>query len=137
MKNFRISISTPGGKVFDDEITQLNIGISSGRIGVYANHSPMISSIITSTFSIIKEDGSKRNGVITSGIFNVNPEEVTLLTTNFVWEDEVDLGFVNNEIKNMEYSLKGELLPTERESLLDRLKFVEMQKEMNEQKNND
>lgn len=124
MKTFKISISTPAGKTFEsNEAVTINANLLEGRIGVYANHAPLLSSLKISDFSIKLEDGTLLRGVIRGGVFNVSANEVTILTTKFKFDNEIVIKDVQDEINNLNYQLNGELLPTEKETLESRMKY--------------
>ncbi len=131
MKTFNISISTPIGKTFNtDKAVQLNADIIEGQIGVLAGHSPLVSSLKTSKFTINLEDGKEIIGVVDGGVFNVTQEEVSILTTRFILSDEVSKEETESEIKNLEVELNKELKETEQKSLEQRLKYENLKLEL-------
>ncbi len=131
MKTFKLSISTPIGKNFESEnVKQINANILEGRIGVMANHSPLVSSLKISDFSIILENGEELIGVVDGGIFNVTANEVTILTTRFDFDNEIDESEVNNEIKEIEYQLQADVKEAEQKSLGDRLQYANLKLEI-------
>lgn len=124
MKNFKITISTPVGKFFSsDEVVILNAEILEGRIGILANHSPLISSLKISNFSIKFSNGSENSGIINGGVFNVNEKEVTLLTTKFEWQNEFNIEETKKDTENIVNKLKTNIKPYEEKSLNERLKY--------------
>lgn len=129
-KTTLLSISTPTGKVFKDDVAQVNVDISEGRIGVLAKHSPLVSSLKTSTFNIRYEDGRVLHGVVAGGIFNVTGTEVTILTTDFLFSDEVDITRCEKDIAKMKYMLEADLQSEEEKGLKDRLKYEELKLEL-------
>lgn len=132
MKTFKLSISTPSGHSFESEdITIINCHLLEGRIGVMAGHTPLISSLKVSSFSIEDKDGKKIRGAIRGGMFEVKDNEVLVLTTNYCFEHETTPSNIDNEIKNVEYQLRGdELTPNERKILENRLKYEQLKKEL-------
>ena len=90
-KELLLTISTPNGKVFNDTVVQVNADISEGRIGVLAKHTPLVSSLKISTFNIRYHNGDVKKGIVNGGVFNVSPEEVTILTTDFLFDEDVDV----------------------------------------------
>lgn len=131
MKTTKLTISTPSGKLFEsDEVVILNADIINGRIGVMANHTPLVSSLKISTFSVEFKDGTKKDGVISGGIFNVTPKEIVMLTTDFDWVNEINFSEAENNIKNIKYQLQSNVSKAEEESLGERIKYNELKIEV-------
>ncbi len=131
MKTFNLSISTPIGKNFEtDQAVSINAWLIEGRIGVMANHSPLVSSLKVSTFTIQLENGEEIVGVTDGGIFSVTEEGVTILTTRFEFSDEVIIEETNNEIKEAEYLLQDDVKGTAQKSLSDRITYANLKLEI-------
>ncbi len=126
MKKFSISIMTPKGKKFiSDKVLFVNANLLEGEIGILANHTPLVSSLKISKL-ILKLENEEKIGVIHGGVFNVGKEEVSILTTNFEWTEEIDVDETQNEIKNIEYQLQSDVKEKEEESLSNRLKYANL-----------
>ncbi len=133
MKTFKLSMSTPIGKNFEiDNVKQINANILEGRIGVMANHSPLVSSLKISDFSIELENGQTLIGVVDGGVFSVTAEGVTILTTRFDFSNEIDKSKVENEIKEIQYNLQDDVKETEQISLGERLQYSTLKLEIAE-----
>ncbi len=133
MKTFKLSMSTPIGKNFEiDNVKQINANILEGRIGVMANHSPLVSSLKISDFSIELENGQTLIGVVDGGVFSVTNEGVTILTTRFDFSNEIDKSKVENEIKEIQYNLQDDVKETEQISLGERLQYSTLKLEIAE-----
>ena len=125
-KTTLLTISTPNGKVFTHDVLQVNADISEGRIGVFARHTPLVSSLKIALFNIKYEDGTTKQGVINGGIFNVTGKEVTILTTDFVFKDEIDQEHAQQSYKRLKYMLDSELKPMEKKGIEERLRYNEL-----------
>ncbi len=131
MKTFKLSISTPIGKNYEVEnAVSINAYILEGRIGVMANHSPLISSLRISDFSIDLEDGTQIFGVVDKGVFNVTKDSVSILTTRFHFSDEVDVKKTEVQVKQIEDALQHDVKEAEQKSLSDRLQYAKLQVEI-------
>ncbi len=131
MKTFKLSISTPIGKNFNIEnVVSLNANILEGWIGIMANHSPMISSLKISTFSIELDNGETIIGAIDGGIFNVSPTEVIILTPRFDFADEISNEEVVREINEIEQELQKDVKEAEQQALNDRHIYAEIKLEV-------
>ncbi len=89
-KEFKLSIMTPQKNFFYGKISQMNLEIANGRIGILSNHIPIISSIKTSLFSII-EKGILKEGVIIGGIIYMNGESALVITSKVKWLNDVNV----------------------------------------------
>ena len=125
-KKLLVTISTPNGKVFTDEVLQVNADISEGRIGVLARHTPLVSSLKIALFNIKYQDGTTKHGVINGGIFNVTGKEVTILTTDFLFREDIDQERAQQSLKKIKYMLDSKLKPMEKKGLEERLKYEEL-----------
>ena len=59
MAKYHLQIITPGGKIFDGQVTIFNAPGEEGRFSVWAGHAPMISKIKKGTAKITQDDTEK------------------------------------------------------------------------------
>ncbi len=131
MKTFNFTISTPTGHKFESaDIQMLSADLTTGKIGVLPNMSPLISSLKISIFKILDKDGNEYKGAVKGGIFSVNKNEVTILTTNFCMEDEVKMEHVLNELKNVEFQMQADVKKNLAQSLDNRYKYALLKREI-------
>ena len=76
---FNLSIVAPSGKIFEDKVNSIAVPGTEGSFEVYANHTPIISSLKAGQVRV--RQGERLNTyAITSGILEVDLEHnVTLL----------------------------------------------------------
>lgn len=126
MKTFKLSISTPIGKNFEIEnATLIDASLTEGRIGVMANHIPLVSALKVSEFIIKTDDKKELVGVLDGGIFSVTNEGVIILTPRFDFSTEVDVEETKNEIEQIKYILQDDVKKIEESSLGDRMYYSE------------
>lgn len=127
MKTFKLSITTPTGHKFEMGETQLlTADLLEGRIGILADHTPMVSSLKTSIFRVKDKENNESIGVVKGGIFDVKKDEVIILTPNFCMENEVKKQNCEDEIKNVEYQMQSDIKDAEAKSLEERLKYAKL-----------
>ncbi len=127
MKTFKLSISTPIGKNYEtDNAVIVNAFLLEGRIGVMANHSPIISSIKVSDFKITLDDNTEVIGVVDGGVFTVSENEVNILTPRFELSNEIDVKQAEDEISEIKYMLQSDVKEAEEASLKDGLDYSEL-----------
>lgn len=131
MKTFKLSISTPTGhKYYEEKVQLLTADLLEGRIGIMAEHTPLISSLKVSIFRIKDENGNESQGAVKGGIFNVTKEEVIILTPNFCMEEEVKPQHCEDEIKNVEYQMQTDVGEQEAKSLAERHEYAKLKLSM-------
>ena len=127
MKTFKLSIATPTGhKYIQEDVQLLSADLLEGRIGIMADHTPLVSSLKVSTFKIQDKNGEEIMGVVKGGIFDVKKDEVTILTPNFCMEDEVKPNHCEDEIKNIEFQMQSDVKESEAKSLENRLIYAKL-----------
>jgi len=81
MANYQLSIVTPEGQVFDDQIESLIAPGMEGSFGVLANHAPMVSTLKDGLLKI-RRNGQESSVNISEGILEVDNEGNVLLLSN-------------------------------------------------------
>ena len=78
MNNYRFSIITPGGKIFDDQIESLTAPGVMGSFGVLASHAPMVNLLKKGVLKIKRQDKTEYYK-INSGILEVGSKGVVIV----------------------------------------------------------
>ncbi len=86
MNTFRLTISSPDGNVFDEEIAMVSMRGSEGDFAIMAGHIPFITSVQPCECKIEMSDGEEKTGEVDGGILSVSAESVTLLSGSFKWK---------------------------------------------------
>lgn len=88
MNTFRLIISTPDGNFYDAEAVCLSVRGIDGDLAVMAGHVPFITSIKPCDCHIETKDGVSKIGHLNSGLLAVTAESVTLMSSNFCWQQQ-------------------------------------------------
>lgn len=88
MKTFHLVISSPGGKIFDEDISALSLRGSDGDLAILAGHTPFVTSVVPCRLSITYPDGMQKKASIDSGLLSVSNTGVTLTSLNVNFEIE-------------------------------------------------
>lgn len=110
-KHFNLEILTSKGSFYANPVLQFNLGIYGGRIGLKANHTPLISSIKPSEFSV-DIDGDILFGFIYDGIVSFIDNKATVFTTKVKWASDVNLEFVKQHYNYHKEQLLNKNLTT-------------------------
>ncbi|NOQ50428.1 MAG: hypothetical protein GQ557_02020 [Mycoplasmataceae bacterium] len=126
-KEFNLEILTPQVSFYIGKITLLNLEISEGRIGIMADHIPLVSVIKTSTFSIVEKATIKR-GVIIGGILYMSGKEATVVAPRVKWIGDIDTVFIKKRLEQHQKSLENEdLKPLQKEALIKKITYYQVQ----------
>ena len=77
MSKFNLTILTPKGVVFDDQVVSIVAPGANGFFGVLANHAPMIAATTAGVLKVA--DGKDRYFAMGSGIVEVAQNNVNIL----------------------------------------------------------
>ena len=89
MNTFRLEIVAPDREVFSGEVEQVTLKTVTGKMGVLANHMPLVTMIDIGPVEI-KADGQVREGLATGGFISVSKEKTAIVVTTFEWDGEID-----------------------------------------------
>ncbi|RDU56196.1 F0F1 ATP synthase subunit epsilon [Helicobacter sp. MIT 00-7814] len=84
MENLKLSIVTPYGKIFDDEVQSVVLPGSEGEFGVYAGHCDLLASLKAGVIELIKKDGDSEMVAINSGYAEVDAKKVQVIAEGAV-----------------------------------------------------
>lgn len=100
---FKLSIQTSYGSFYESNIYLLTIKINKGFIGIYKNHTPLMSNIRPCLFEI-KESSSSQAELfyICNGIIYVNKNEVKIICSKVINKQEVRQDHVNRKLEELE-----------------------------------
>ena len=88
MKLFKLTISSPDGKIFDGEVESIMLRGAEGDLAVLAGHIPFITSVQPGKCTITLSDGSVKTGSTDGGILAVAQEKTTLFSGSFRFEGQ-------------------------------------------------
>lgn len=84
MENLKLSIVTPYGKIFDDEIQNVILPGSEGEFGVYAQHCNLLSSLKAGIIEFVRNDNSVELVAINWGYVQVSQNKVDVIADGAV-----------------------------------------------------
>ena len=86
-----IQIATPGGTVFDDRVSALNVPVDGATIGILADHAPLLGAVTDGVVRCTYADGREEGVAVGIGVINVVKNEVTILTRSAEKGEDIDL----------------------------------------------
>lgn len=81
MATYKLSIITPHGKIFDNQVEALSVPGVMGSFSVLARHAPIVA-LIKEGQASLKQNNVRQEYTIGAGILEVNKKGETLLLTN-------------------------------------------------------
>jgi len=79
-KLFSLKIVTPDGVFFDGKVSSIVAPGGGGRLGVLANHAPLMTTLVSGPLTFTREDSVKQICQIHSGFMEVLNNDVTICT---------------------------------------------------------
>lgn len=90
MNKFQLSVVTPDGPVVNGEYELVVAQAESGRIGILANHIPIVAPLTIGSISI--KNGDKKEWLaVTSGFIEVRKNKVSVLAQSAELAESIDL----------------------------------------------
>ena len=87
MNTFRLTVASPDGNLFDDQIVKLDVRGVEGELAVMAGHIPFVTSVVGGTCTIWTDVDEKRMATLNGGLLSVGTDAVTLLAGSFEFTD--------------------------------------------------
>lgn len=104
---FLLQVVTPERIFYEDNVDRVEFKTSEGDIGVYANHIPLTTPVV-SGMMVIKNDSKEEKAAIHKGFVEITPEKVTILTDAAEWPHEIDIKRAEEAKLRAERRLKAE-----------------------------
>ena len=88
MNTYKLTIATPDGNQFSDQVYALYLRGADGDLAVLAGHTPFITSVQAGKCRVQLPDDSEKSATLDGGLLTVGAESVTLLSGSFHWDEE-------------------------------------------------
>ena len=88
MKTYKLTISTPDGHIFDDEVVSLSLRGSDGDLAVLAGHIPFATVVKAGKCNVETGTGETKTATVGGGILTVGEEGTVLLSSSFAWDQD-------------------------------------------------
>ena len=85
MKTFTLTISSPDGTVFSDEVVKISLRGMEGDLAVMAGHTHFVTAVKPCDCFVELAEGETKKGFTDGGILTVSAEGTTLLSGSFTW----------------------------------------------------
>ncbi|GAK14493.1 F0F1 ATP synthase subunit epsilon [Geomicrobium sp. JSM 1781026] len=89
MKTINVSVVTPDGSVYEDDVRMISARTEVGEIGVLPGHIPLVTPLIIGTIRMKKDNGEDTVSV-SGGFMEVRPDKVTILAESAERPEDID-----------------------------------------------
>ncbi len=86
-----LHVVTPDREFYSSMVDMIIFKSTEGDIGVYHNHTPIVTTIASGTAIIKEGDGQEKRAVLHNGFAEITEEMVTVLTDAAEWDYEIDV----------------------------------------------
>ena len=86
MTSFHLTVATPRGKAFDDDIVNVSLRGALGDLAIMAGHIPFTTNLRAGACTILTDEQTKKTAKIGDGVLVVSQEGAQILTDSFQWE---------------------------------------------------
>ncbi len=87
---FELQIVSAEKEIFNGDVTSIRVTGVEGELGIYAGHTPLLTSIKPGMVKYILEDGSEELIYVSGGFLEVQPTIVTVLADIAIRGEELD-----------------------------------------------
>ena len=91
MKTFSLTIGTPDGLLYKDNVERVMCRSITGDLAILADHCNFCTALGMGEAYIRLEDGTQRNAACIGGMITMMNGECHLLATTWEWEEDIDV----------------------------------------------
>jgi F-type H+-transporting ATPase subunit epsilon len=107
-RTFSVSLTTPDGAVFEDEVEMVIVPGAAGEIGVLARHAPLIALLKAGSTRIYanRDSGEVQEFATGPGFFTVELDRAIALVDTAVNVREIDVGTAEAQLEDARMELE-------------------------------
>ena len=107
-RTFSVSLTTPDGAVFEDEVEMVIVPGAAGEIGVLARHAPLIALLKAGSMRIYanRDSGEVQEFATGPGFFTVELDRAIALVDTAVNVREIDVGTAEAQLEDARMELE-------------------------------
>lgn len=104
----RLEIVTPQAKTYSEKVDAVNLPGLEGDLGVYPNHTPLMTQIVAGEIRVV-QNGQSKFLAVGAGFVEITGSQVSVLTDMAVQADNIDEQAAEEARKRAEKRLKEKL----------------------------
>jgi F-type H+-transporting ATPase subunit epsilon len=106
MSTMRVEVVSAENEIFSGDATMLIATAEAGELGIYPQHTPLLTSLKAGDVRIQTEDGEEQVIYVSGGILEVTPKKVTVLSDTAIRADDIDEAAALEAQRKAEQALK-------------------------------
>ena len=90
MSTMQVEVVSAEKEIFSGAATMLIATAQSGEVGIYPQHTPLLTNLKPGDVRVQTEDGEEQVIYVSGGILEVTPKKVTVLSDTAMRADDID-----------------------------------------------
>ena len=90
MSTMQVEVVSAEAEIFSGKATMLIATAQSGEMGIYPQHTPLLTNLKAGDVRVQTEDGEEQVIYVSGGILEVTPKKVTVLSDTAMRADDID-----------------------------------------------
>ena len=106
MSTMQVEVVSAETEIFSGEASMLIATAGSGELGIYPNHTPLLTNLKPGDVRVQTPDGEEQVIYVSGGILEVTPKKVTVLSDTALRADDIDEAAALEAQRKAEQALK-------------------------------
>ncbi len=104
---YPVELITPEGSAFSDDAQQVIAPGSAGKLGILANHAPLVSLLDAGVLQIIDAGGKTLRFATSAGFLQVRENRALVLVGEAVASDQIDAGEARTRLEEAQAAVES------------------------------
>ena len=106
MNTMQVEVVSAENEIFSGAATMVIATAAAGELGIYPQHTPLLTSLKAGDVRIQTEDGEEQVIYVSGGILEVTPKKITVLSDTAIRADDLDEAAALEAQRKAEQALK-------------------------------
>lgn len=106
MSTMQVEVVSAEKEIFSGAATMLIATAAAGELGIYPQHTPLLTNLKAGDVRVQTEDGEEQVIYVSGGILEVTPKKVTVLSDTAMRADDIDEAAAIEAQRKAEQALK-------------------------------
>lgn len=106
MNTMQVEVVSAEHEIFSGEATMLIATAEAGELGIYPQHTPLLTNLKAGDVRVQTQDGEEQVIYVSGGILEVTPKKVTVLSDTAIRADDLDEAAALEAQRKAEQALK-------------------------------
>jgi len=106
MSTMQVEVVSAEHEIFSGQATMLIATAESGELGIYPQHTPLLTNLKAGDVRVQTEDGEEHVIYVSGGILEVTPKKITVLSDTAIRADDLDEAAALEAQRKAEQALK-------------------------------